>query len=206
MSEPRPRRDHLRALFAAWWAFFFICAGAPGFDSMRPGTGSDAELQERIIERSGPVLGGVIIRLGWLNDTFRLPVTRRLNWIERKLRIRQSWTLYGGGPRRVKRLHVYADDALLYRTGDRDHQWGAMWMGHRKVRSMEQSLINGDRSPAWRGLGRTLVRKVVEERPATQEVRLVVTWQDFYLGEPRVVHGRTAAPPDWALEPLETTP
>jgi hypothetical protein len=118
---------------------FLLCAGTPGMSSLSAGSFASADAQARLIAQHGwPAR--VPIAAAAVNRSVRLPVRRYLSHVERFFRIKQSWGLYGDGPKHVTRLEVWIDGVLAYRLADPAHAWRAQQLQQRRVRAMVDTL------------------------------------------------------------------
>jgi hypothetical protein len=191
-------RDHLRAVGVLAAGFVVLCLGTPGFDFMKRNdmrtTGDRAKLAQHAPE---PVVQGVA-GLYWLNRTVRLPIADRLEWIQKPVRGAQNWNLYRDGPSRVRRLEIWVDGELLYRSKDADHDWLEPQLTNRRVRPMVESTTMKTNSKNWRGLTRFIVHRALQDHPDAQHVELRCTAARFPGdAEPVVRHTIHADAPDW---------
>lgn len=97
----------------------------------------------------------------------------------RTFRVSQTWFLYRDGPDNVHRLEVYADDALVYSSGDDDPAWLAGPLGDRRVRPVVESTCKQSQPGNWAGLVRYVTARVRDERPTTHRVELQCTVGPF---------------------------
>jgi hypothetical protein len=174
----------------------------PGLDTNASKHVHEPAKRARLERRVGPVLATVALAIVQVDRTIRRPIARRLTPLERLFRIRQSWHLYTNGPKHVRRLELWADDTLLYRTRDPEHAWRAATLENRKIRPMAETVAQKDQAFNWKGYGRFVVRSVLEDRPDTEMVRIITTQARFGQPEVRHIHGRAAHAPQWALREL----
>lgn len=196
---PEPLLRSLRASLAAFVVFFLLCAGTPGFSSLgsRPFTGKEGDRLRRQAGAAEPALSVAL----WLQQYVRHPMSRRLRLIERTFRIRQTWNLYPRGPKRSRSLEVLVDDRLVYRSNDRAHRWLADKLDHRRVRPINQTLVERDVALNWKPMMRYLRRNAERDFPEMTSLQVHAVWQNHRGGslEPVIVHGRRVEAPDWAL-------
>ena len=128
----------------------------------------------------------------------REPVARRLHPIQPIFRVAQSWHLYRDGPAPIRRMEIWVDDRLVYRTQDDDHTWNRAIFRNRRIRPMAESTVVKKRARNRLGLGRLIVEEARTDFPDAQTVEIRSVWAKRG-GEPSVHHAMTAAAPGWAL-------
>jgi len=136
-------------------------------------------------------------------QSWREKVSEPLVWTQRPLRIAQQWSLYGVGPNKVRRLSVFADDELLYRSGERHHPGSAVlhpFLRYRRIRPMAVHLCMGRSHGNAPHLLRYLVQKVRVLRPGVAQVRLECTSSPWPGDAPRIRQRWTSSAPSWRLE------
>ena len=209
MTTIRRRQHHLGPATALFIVFFLLCTGTPGFSAWSAQTFRSEAAQQRIKAQLGPQVGTAAIWLADINRDFRLPISSKLNRIERLFRIRQTWALYTNGPNHSCRLEAWVEDELVYRTRDAQHRWMAPQLEHRKLRPMVDSVASKANAFNWRGMGRFLVNAARRDFPEAQSVTLVATRARFGLQDTTPTHGHRAnAETQWQLQsiPVEQLP
>lgn len=141
----------------------------------------------------------------WVNQRLRKPLARRLRPVERIFRIRQTWNLYSRGPKRSRSLEILVDDRLVYRSNDSEHAWLDDKLGHRRVRPINQTLVEKDAALNWKPMMRFLLRHAEADFPEMTSLQVQARWTN-HRGDNRApmrVHGRRMEAPDWSIEPLD---
>lgn len=194
---PEPALRGLRAAAAAFVLFFLLCAGTPGFS----GLGSAPPAGQMKGSWSAEV-GAVFLKGATrINQHLRKPMARRLRPLEQVFRIRQTWNLYSRGPKRSRSLEILVDDNLVYRSNDSDHAWLENKLGHRRVRPINQTLVEKDTALNWKPMMRFLLRHAEADFPDMKSLQVQARWTNHRgdKREPVLVHGRRVEAPDWAL-------
>jgi len=101
-----------------------------------------AELRHHLRGVAVALAGSWLVVLGFPTtqgpwEPARASLARSLAWTQRPLRLAQTWSLYGVGPNHVRRFEVWADDELLYRSGEPHHPGGPVLhplLRYRRVR------------------------------------------------------------------------
>lgn len=201
MTTPPPAtlREHLQAAAALLLGGAFLVAGMPGLSTWGSGALRTEAARAEVLAELGPVVGALAIGAADFNRHVRAPVARRLIPAQRLFRVRQAWSLYGGGPPVVRHLEVWVDERLVYRTRDPQHAWEASRLGNRKVRPMVETAARKPVATNWKGLARYVLTRAREDFPAAQEVRILATRGAFGEEAAAVVHGRVARAPDWEV-------
>ncbi len=120
----------------------------------------------------------------------------------RTFRVSQLWYLYADGPDEIRRLEVFADGVLLFRSVDPAHAWLAGQFQNRRVRPVVESTCSRRSSPNWKGLGRYVAGRVRAEWPDTRTVELRCTIANFPGDDATTHHAFMLAAPDWEPAPL----
>lgn len=191
----------LRAALATSVLFFLVCAGTPGFSSL----GSAPSQGSLKGDWKAKAAAGFLKGSTWINQRLRKPLARRLRPVERVFRIRQAWNLYSGGPNRSRSLEILVDDRLVYRSNDPEHAWLDDKLGHRRVRPINQTLVEKDTALNWKPMMRFVLRHAQADFPEMTSLQLQAQWTN-HRGDNRApvrVHGRRMEAPDWSIVPLD---
>ncbi len=194
-------RAQLRALLVLLAHAFLLIMGAPGFDFMNVKDYATAEQRAAIIGEH-PIWGRVVVALYAVNRELRRPLMAQLKPIERSFRIAQDWNLYRDGPSRVRRLEIYVDGALVYRSADPDYTWLEPQLRNRKLRPALENAARRSDTPNWPGIVRYLARRARADFPGAQRVEVLATWSPYPGTDPSPHHGYRVQAPDWELEAI----
>ena len=195
MSPELGVRDHLRAgLLLLVGAAIFVLA-TPGLESLPR---SPSEL-DAAADDFPPALISLARGAMWVELHGRRPLEEALTPLQRPLRLEQSWSLYGSGPRAARRLLIRIDGVLVHRTGDPDHAWLAQQLRHRRLRPMVETLVT-KRAPANRdGLERFILTRARSAWPSAKRVTLQFTRTPYPPDEAEMYRVRSARPPQWVF-------
>ena len=173
-----------------------LAAGFPGLDYLGPRQLEEAAGNAR---RVAAPLGTVMDGLVGFDAHVRRPLARRVKPVERLFRVSQEFHLYRDGPRRVDRLEVLVDGAVVYRTRDPERNWRAVQLGNRRFRPMVATAAQKPEAVNQKGISRWIVGAVREDFPEAGEVLIRATRTRFGIEEPRVRFSRIARAPDWTV-------
>jgi len=202
------RRDHLRSLLLLTIYVSMFILATPGMDGMVKYEVGLERLDAQRGKIPEPLLA--IGRAGlWTNKFVRVPMASTLAPIQRPLRIEQSWTLYGAGPSNIRRVEIYLDGDLYFRSQDAEYDWLAPQMTYRRLRPMVETM--GRKPGATNQSGPVRLAVVFGQRLFAQdggeltEVEVVVTETPFpdQLRPAPVHHRLIARAPDWEPELIE---
>ena len=139
-----------------------------------------------------------------LNRDLRRPLVKWLTPLQRPLRIEQTWRLYGDGPGWVHRVEILVDEAVVYRTGDADLDWGEGTWLFRRIRPVPATVATRCRKnnqPVNRvGLSRLVMERALVDFPEAQRVEMRVLADEFPGNELRPTHALVRRAPEWAHE------
>ncbi|MCO4746116.1 MAG: hypothetical protein KC912_15070 [Proteobacteria bacterium] len=178
-----------------------IILGFPGLDRMKPSdyTGSH---RERLLKQGAA--GRAEVAIGDFDRFVRRPMADRLEWTQRVPRVSHSWHLYRDGPSKVRRVEIWVDDELWFRSQDADHPWRRAQLTMRKFRPMVSTTASEPHAKNWKGMVRWAATEAYKDKPDLKEVRVVGTVAPFPSGEPaRVKRTYVASPPDFVPERLQ---
>lgn len=199
MSPEFVLRDHVRAgLLLLVGAVIFVLS-TPGLESLpqRPST------LEAEADAFPPALNTLARGAMWVELHGRRPLEEALTPLQRPLRLEQSWSLYGSGPRLARRMLVRIDGVLVHRTGDPEHAWLVRQLRHRRVRPMVETVVT-KRAPANRaGLERFILTRALAAWPSAKRVTLQFTRTPYPQEEPEVYRVRSARAPEWVFSTSE---
>lgn len=188
------RRQVTAAVVMATIAWM-ILLGFPGLDRLNP-RDYQGERRERLLHRGAE--GRAEVFLGDVDRLLRRPLADRLEWTQRLPRVSHSWHLYRDGPGKVRRLEIWVDDELWYRSQDDAHSWRDAHLTMRKFRPMVSTTASDPKAKNWRGMVRWAAREAYKDKPDLKEVRVVGTAVPFPGdGEPKVMRVYVAHPPDF---------
>ena len=195
-------RPSLQALAATLVCFFLLCAGTPGVRSVghkhRTEKGR-AQLHERL----GTVFAVITIQAGWVNDHVRKPLAEPLWPIQQFFGIAQTWSLYAGVDKKLRRLEVHIDDELVYRSNDPTATWLAGPLGSRRIRPLLDRVVMRKKTVHWDRLTRFVTSRARQDFPHAASIRLLAVHQARTpQAPPRAMFGRLARSPDWTPVPL----
>lgn len=188
----------LRAvLLAAVYIGLFILA-TPGLDSLGIERLTKAERQKLI--RAGTPQWAV--ELGVDIGTLRRRLLKPLTPLQRPLRIEQSWGLYGQGQSRVRRMEIYLEDGLVYRSGDSAHEWLEPVLRNRRLRPMVDTVSRKPSAKNRDALLGLIVERAVSEQPQLGVVEVRFTVARFPGTQVHTAHAFRMVSPDWTPERL----
>ena len=193
MPLPRPLAA---ALVLAAHGWLLLC-GTPVLDYLDPKDFRDPAQRPAYVAAMGPLRGPLLWTAGRANALLRRPLYDRIAWTQKVLRIRQSWHLYRDGPTAVRRLEVWADGALLFRSQDPDHA-ALPALTNRRIRPMVETTAQQADAVNAPGLLRFIAAQVRADHPAVAQIRVVATTSPFPGDHPRTHHAWTLAAPAWA--------
>jgi hypothetical protein len=179
-------------------ALTLLCAGAPGFDYV-PATIRSSESIDREVATWPAWLRPLPRALLTFEVTVRRPIASQLRPIEKVFRIAQSWHLYRNGPGRVARLEIWADDTLLHRSLDDEHDWLEPILRCRRLRPVAEAVVSADGGRSELGFSHFVVDRIRAERPETRVVELRATWSPWPGAEPELHHRFVAEAPAWKV-------
>ena len=188
----------LRAALVLLVALTLLCAGAPWFDYV-PASIRSPETIDRAVATSPAWVRPVQRAMLTFEVNVRRPLANQLRPIEKVFRIAQSWHLYRNGPSHVARLEIWADDTLLHRSLDDEHDWLEPILRCRRVRPVAEAVVSADGGRSEIGFTNFVVDRVRAERPGTQRVELRATWSTWPGTKPEVHHTFVAEAPDWKV-------
>lgn len=194
-------RDHLRAAsLLAIYAVVFILS-TPGMESLKLNMlRTDKQIAEA--KESFPALA---VNIAWFfleaNREIRMPMVRFLTPLQRPLRLEQTWTLYGDGPKKPGWIEIWADDEVLYRSASWEHTWMRRQLRHRRIRPMVDTSTMKIEAPNRPGLSRMILHHVRAARPDAQTIELRYIHGRYPTGAPQTVAFlERASAPEWTLE------
>lgn len=126
-----------------------------------------------------------------------LPGEDVLFLLQRPLRIRQGWGLYGAGPDHAYRLEVWVDDGLVYRSQDPDHTWRFPLFNHRRTKPITVSYCHGEKGRNERAWRSYVLRAVLEDFPEAQSVELLCTRSPWPGDQPQRFQSAVTSAPRW---------
>ena len=188
----------LRAALVLLVALTLLCAGAPWFDYV-PSSIRSPETIDRAVASSPAWFRPLHRALLTFEVNVRRPLANQLRPIEKVFRISQSWHLYRNGPGHVARLEIWADDTLLHRSLDDEHEWLEPILRCRRVRPVAEAVVSADGGRSELGFSRFVIDRIRAERPETQKVELRATWSTWPGTKPEVHHTFVAEAPDWKV-------
>ena len=188
----------LRATLVPLAAFALIWLAMPGASFVPPGYLATPQAREAHQQRWGEPWTGLNVSAGIL-QRIRQPIVAPIRGIQPVFRVAQSWHLYRDGPRPIRRMEVWVDATLVYRTGDPDHAWRAGTFRNRRIRPMTESLVVRKKARNRLGLGRLIVKLATQDFPDAKRIEIRSTW-GRRTATPVVHHFMTASGPDWTLE------
>lgn len=125
---------------------------------------------------------------------------RRLEPFQRVTRISQNWSLYRDGPGKLRRMEIWIDDTLRYRSVDPEHAWLGPQLRCRRVRPVVESTTIQYESQNWRGLARFVIEAAQRDFPGVQKVELVATEGRFGATQLKPRFAILATAPEWNPE------
>jgi hypothetical protein len=188
----------IRAALVLLVASMLLCAGAPWFDYVPLSIRSSATI-EHAVATSPSWLRPLHRAMLTFEVDVRRPLASQLKPIERVFRISQSWHLYRNGPSKVARLEIWADDTLLHRSLDDEHDWLEPILRCRRVRPVAEAVVSADGGRSEIGFTNFVVGRIRAERPETKKVELRATWSTWPGTKPEVHHTFLARAPDWKV-------
>jgi len=188
----------LRATLVPLAAFALIWLAMPGASFVPKGYLSTPQARAAHQQRWGEPWTSLNVSAGIL-QRIREPIIAPIRGIQPVFRVAQSWHLYRDGPRPIRRMEVWVDTALVYRTGDPEYDWREGVFRNRRIRPMAESLVVRKKARNRLGIGRLIVQLATQDFPDASRVEIRSVWAR--RGKtPAVHHSMTATGPDWALE------
>lgn len=195
-------KAHLQALaLLAIYGGNFILA-TPGCDSMPVKLMKTQEERDRYKED----IPSIAVDVAWIaleaNRQVRLPLSKKLTFLQRPLRISQSWALYGGGPDQALTMEVYVDDTLRYRTMDDELTWQEGRYRYRRVRPMLDTISTKPTATNRDGPVRLTIAAALAENPDVRSVEIRFSSLPMPPKDtsPVIAHRLIARAPDWETE------
>lgn len=189
--------EQVRAALVLVAALLALLLSTPGLDDLRPDELSTPEEQARERAKWPGVAVDVATAVARFNEHVRVPLVDALVPLEVPFRLKQSWSLYTDGPKRVMRLEVRVDGRVVSRTGDPDYPWLTDALQSRRLRAMVARLVKEGESRNERGLTRWVGRRASEDFPGCQEVILAAMWGEWPGEELREHHRFVVRAPEW---------
>ena len=140
-----------------------------------------------------------MIALLALNHTLRVPLADMFSPLQRPFRISQEWNLYRDGPNEVRRLEIWVDGSLVYRSIDPNATWLQPQLRNRRLRPVVETTVMSRNSLNWRGLGRYIVASARAAFPTATTVELRCLAGPFPGEDLTLHHSYLAAAPDWTV-------
>ena len=132
----------------------------------------------------------------------RRPALKRLTPLQRPLRIEQSWGLYGSGQTRVRKMEVWLDDVLVYRSGDHAYDWREPLFRNRRLRPMIDTVARKPDALNRDALMWLIADRAASEQPDLSQIEVRFTVGRFPGDRLRVAHAFSMKPPNWSPERL----
>jgi hypothetical protein len=186
-------------IFAAYVVLLMI--GTPGLDFLPTSFLSSKPARAKFSKKHGDFATQLAKAAGDLNRS-RKPIAKQLGAFQPMFRIRQSWHLYRDGPSSIRRMEIYADDTLIYRTLDPDADWNNKVFRNRRVRPMAETLVKKSKAANRLGLGRFIVSHAREDFPEAQRIEIRSLSGRRTGKSLRTHHRMMASAPSWKLEDL----
>lgn len=187
----------VRAVLVPLAAAILFWVAMPGVSFVAPGHLSNTKSRAKFEKRWGEPWTTINATAGQL-ERVRDPIAKTIGAFQPVFRISQSWHLYRDGPSRTRRMEVWVDGALQYRSGDPEYAWRAPVFQNRRIRPMAESLVIRPGAKNRIGLGRAIVNYAQADFPGIERIEIRSTWAR--RNRPATVHHTmTAAAPDWAL-------
>ena len=184
-------------LLAVVYVSLFILA-TPGIDSLGIDRLTKADRQKLIREGTPVWLLDLGMDIGQLRRLLLKPLTP----LQRPLRIEQSWGLYGQGQSRVRRMEVYLEDALVYRSGDPEHDWMEPMFRNRRLRPMVDTVSRKPSAKNRNALMSLIAQRATDQNPELAAIEVRFTIAKFPGTESRTAHAFRMRTPDWEPERL----
>ena len=179
-------------LLAVVYVSLFILA-TPGIDSLGIDRLTQAERQKMIREGTP----AWVLDLGEDVGQLRRQLLRPLTPLQRPLRIEQSWGLYGQGQSRVRRMEVYLEDALVYRSGDPEDDWLEPVFRNRRLRPMVDTVSRKPSAKNRNALMSLIAQRAAEQNPQLSAIEVRFTIAKFPGTEVRTAHAFYMIAPEW---------
>lgn len=192
----RPLIHHLRAAIVLFVFVATAILATPGLDGLQA---SSLRSEAARAKARRTWYGWWSIAGADFNRAVRLPVVKVIEPLQRPLRIAQAWSLYGGGPGRVKRLEIEIDGVLRHRSKDPAHDWLASTLTYRKIRPIV-SAICGKRSRNTDQMLQFVARRAARDFSDVREVVVRCTSSPWPGDEPEEILRYRMAAPDWQVE------
>lgn len=191
---------HLRALLILLTGAFIAILGTPGLDFIKAGDLNTPKEKQEAIRRYGHPWADIGIAIAAFNREIRLPIARKIEPLQRYPRISQNWSLYRDGPGKLRRMEIYLDGELRYRSVDPDHRWLGPQLRSRRVRPVVESTTLQFESQNWQGLARFVIEAARRDFPGVKRVELVATEGAFGQEKLKPRFAIIATDPDWQPE------
>jgi len=174
-----------------------LIAAPPALDFLPKNQFKTPESRAKASEQYGALPVAFAAAVSAANRELRIPAASTLLPVQRMFRIEQTWNFYAGGLDKLHRLEVWVDDAMVYRSGDPEHDWFAPQLTTRRLRPIVQATVVTRSSRNARSLARFVVSHAREDFPEARTITLKATRGHFPGTEMRVHHTLTAEAPDW---------
>jgi len=184
-------------LLAVIYSGLFILA-TPGVDSLGIDRLTKADRQ-KLIREGAPVW---LLDLGNDIGALRRRLLKPLTPLQRPLRIEQSWGLYGQGTSRVRRMEIYLDEALVYRSGDSEHEWMEPMFRNRRLRPMVDTISRKPSAKNRDALMWLIATRAAAQHPQLSSIEVRFTIARFPGTGGRTAHAFYMAAPEWSPERL----
>lgn len=190
--------NQLRAgLLAVVYICLFILA-IPGLDSLGIDRLTPAGRMS-LLRQGVPVW---VLDLGTDSMKVRRWLLKPLTPLQRPLRIEQSWGLYGNGPTRVRRMEVYLEEALVYRSGDPEHEWLEEVFRNRRLRPMVDTVSRKPNAKNRNALLGLIADQAAAQNPELSSIEVRFTVAKYPDNQRRTAHAFRMTPPEWTPERL----
>ena len=177
--------------------FLIAIQGCPGLDYLNKRDFVSERSQDQLRKTMPEWAVQVAIALGAVNRTLRLPLVEKTEWMQKPFRIAQTWNLYRDGPGRINRMEIYLDGELVHRTADSEHDWLTPQLRSRRLRPVVESTARQKKSKNYRGLGRFIKNRALEDFPDTESIEIRAVWERYPEGDPSIRHRIVMDSPDW---------
>ena len=184
-------------IFAAYAVLIMI--GTPGFDFLPTSFLSSKPAREKFSKKYGDLATDFATTAGQINR-WRKPIAKDLGAFQPIFRIRQSWHLYRDGPSSIRRMEIYVDDTLIYRTQDPDADWNDDVFRNRRIRPMAETLVKKSKAKNRIGLGRFIVTHARKDFPDAQRIEIRSLTGRRPGKNLRTHHRMVATSPSWELK------
>ncbi|MGB0638948.1 MAG: hypothetical protein ACPGTU_06435 [Myxococcota bacterium] len=184
-------------IFAAY--ALLLTVGTPGLDFLPTSFLSSKSARTTFTKKYGDTSTSIAKSAGDFNR-WRKPIAKKLGSFQPIFRIRQSWHLYRDGPSSIRRMEIYVDDTLIYRTLDSDKDWNEAIFRNRRVRPMAETLVKKPKAVNRLGLGRFIVNHAREDFPDAERIEIRSLSGRRPGSKLRTRHRMVATAPSWKLE------